>query len=123
MRLESVVLHDNLGITTRYLSGLVRFLEDLQEQGVTHTAGCPHYRVRYCVTLVVSDRISCPQYGITRWPLFGMFYCITSMELQSEPHVSGRISEVSAIGVKRGSIVYKYLTIKNNRLYSIWVYK
>ena len=36
----------NLGITTRYLSGLVQFLQDLQELGVTHTAGCPHYRVR-----------------------------------------------------------------------------
>ena len=39
-----------------------------------------------------------PQYGIERWPLFGMFYCITSMEFQPGPRVSGRISEVSAIG-------------------------
>ena len=40
----------------------------------------------------------CPQYGIERWPLFGMFYCITSMELQSGPLFGGPISEVSVIG-------------------------
>ena len=43
-------------------------------------------------------RISWPQYRIERWPLFGMFYCIMSMEFQSGQRVSGRISEVFAIG-------------------------
>ena len=37
------------------------------------------------------------KYGIKRWPLFRMFYCIPSMKFQSGPCVSGRISEVSAI--------------------------